>query len=326
MYLEAYNGAMSMQNPIDSEIVSFQNVDKYFGTVKALSSVTMSFRRGQVHGLLGPNGSGKTTLINLLVGQLTEDHGRVFWHQSNKDGFNKPRIGHLPDTPPIYPELNLKQYLEFCLQINGQYWDLSESYIKTVVKLLKLEDLLEQPLGKCSRGQIQRAAIAQAVIHRPELIILDEPMLGLDPESTYEFRALIEYLAKESTLILSGHVLSEMEKICTHLSFLRMGEVLETIELANWKDKNNRALNLSFHDQEFTQAVDRLENWSKNNSLSTMEACAENSTILLKSDNDWNLGQTKSLLDYLIGEGIYPSEFHFKENNLEQYYFENIHL
>ncbi len=194
---------------------------------------TTSFTIGQSHGitaLLGPNGAGKTTILRLLTGYLTPTRGSIKIAGMEMNAENhvkiKQRIGYLPETTPLYPEMLLIEYLEFMGQARGLVEPILSKNAKEMVELLELGSHLYTPLSLLSKGFRQRVALAATLIHKPDYIILDEPTSGLDPNQIQHIRKLIKRLGQEQTLILSTHVLQEVEDICDRVIILSRGKVV----------------------------------------------------------------------------------------------------
>jgi ABC-2 type transport system ATP-binding protein len=209
-------------------MIDVTDVGKSYGTVQALKGVSFHVEAGEVIGLLGPNGAGKTTMIKILTGYLQPDHGQV-----TVDGLDvmehtlevQQRIGYLPENAPLYPEMSVQGYLRMMADLR-QIPDAEQPrYLSEAVRAAALEDHLTRPIGELSKGYRQRVGLAQAILHRPTLLILDEPTIGLDPTQIVEVRRLIRRLAQDSTILLSTHILSEVEAICGRVIILLNGEV-----------------------------------------------------------------------------------------------------
>jgi ABC-2 type transport system ATP-binding protein len=209
-------------------MIEVKELSKAYGPIQALRGVSFRVAPGQIIGLLGPNGAGKTTVMKILTGYLQPDSGQV-----RVDGLDvltktlevQQRIGYLPESAPLYPELSVQAYLSMIAELRQipakeQVECLSES-----VRATGLVDHLTRPIGQLSKGYRQRVGLAQAILHRPKLLILDEPTVGLDPTQIVEVRRLIRRLAEHSTVLLSTHILSEVEAICDGVIILLNGEV-----------------------------------------------------------------------------------------------------
>ncbi len=211
-----------------AEMIKVQDVVKRFGGTEALSGVSFSVQPGEVIGLLGPNGAGKTTLMKILTGYLQPDSGQA-WIDGidvlENPGKAQERVGYLPENAPLYPELTVQAYLRMIAELRGVKEDEMNRLIADAVRAVGLEDRLVRPIGTLSKGYRQRVGIAQAILHRPKLLILDEPTNGLDPTQIVEVRRLIKDLARTSTVLLSTHILPEVEATCSRAVIIMNGKV-----------------------------------------------------------------------------------------------------
>jgi len=209
-------------------MIDVTDVSKSYGPVEALRSVSFHVRPGEIVGLLGPNGAGKTTMIKILTGYLQPDEGIV-----QVDGLDvltqtrevQARIGYLPETAPLYPELSVQAYLQLMADLRQIPEDVQLVRLSEAVYATGLADHLTRPIGELSKGYRQRVGLAQAILHRPRLLILDEPTIGLDPTQIVEVRRLVRRLASHTTVLFSTHILSEVEALCDRAIILMNGEV-----------------------------------------------------------------------------------------------------
>jgi ABC-2 type transport system ATP-binding protein len=211
------------------------DVSKSYGSVQALQDVSFHVDAGEVIGLLGPNGAGKTTMMKILTGYLQPDSGKV-----QVDGLDvlsdtlqvQKRIGYLPENAPLYPEMSVQAYLKMMADLR-QVPDADQpALLSEAVRAAALTDHVTRPIGHLSKGYRQRVGVAQAILHKPKLLILDEPTLGLDPTQIVEVRRLIQNLARRSTVLLSTHILSEVEATCDRVIILLNGQVRADAHLA----------------------------------------------------------------------------------------------
>ena len=209
-------------------MIDVSEVCKSYGPIEALRNVSFHVRAGEIVGLLGPNGAGKTTIIKILTGYLQPDDGTVM-----VDGLDvldqarevQARIGYLPETAPLYPELSVQSYLKLMADLRQIPEDALVAHVSEAVYATGLADHLTRPIGELSKGFRQRVGLAQAILHRPRLLILDEPTIGLDPTQIVEVRHLIRRLAERATILFSTHILSEVEALCDRAIILMNGEV-----------------------------------------------------------------------------------------------------
>lgn len=209
-------------------MIDVRDLTKYYGPIRALEGISFTIDSGEIVGLLGPNGAGKTTFIKILTGYLQPDAGEV-----TVDGLDvqdhtrkiQARIGYLPETAPLYPELSVQAYLQMMADLRRVPEEEQVRRISEAVYATGLEDHLARPIGELSKGFRQRVGLAQAILHRPKLLILDEPTVGLDPTQIVEIRHLIRRLARHSTVLFSTHILSEVEALCDRVIILINGQV-----------------------------------------------------------------------------------------------------
>ena len=216
-------------------------LSKSYGSVQALNRVSFGVDKGEVIGLLGPNGAGKTTLMKILTGYLQPDEGTAAMRGIDvvADPLSvQRRIGYLPENAPVYGEMTVQEYLVMMAELRDIALDKRRSMLSDAVYATGLEDYLTRPIGNLSKGYRQRVGIAQAVLHRPELLILDEPTSGLDPTQIAEIRDLIKRLAQTATVMLSTHILSEVEMTCERVLVIMRGRLRADARLAELRAGN----------------------------------------------------------------------------------------
>jgi len=220
--------AVQFSNIQEGNMIIVQDLKKAYGDVKALRGVSFEIGQGEIVGLLGPNGAGKTTIIKTITGYLQPDEGVV-----EVDGFNvmshprevQARIGYLPENAPLYPELSVQATLKMMADLRGIAEEDQPAMISRAVYAVGLEKHLTRAIGTLSKGFRQRVGLAQAILHQPPLLILDEPTVGLDPTQIVEIRSLIKNLAGQSTVLFSTHILPEVEALCDRVIILMNGEI-----------------------------------------------------------------------------------------------------
>jgi len=216
-------------------LVDVQNVTKSYGAVKALSDVSFRIEPGTIVGLLGPNGAGKSTLMKILTGYLQPDAGRVGiddYDVLTQRRQAQERIGYLPENAPLYPELSVQEYLLMMADVRRVPPAEQHGAIRSAVSATGLEPVLTRPIEQLSKGYRQRVGIAQAILHRPKLLILDEPTVGLDPTQLAEIRELIRDLARSSTVLFSSHILPEVEALCDRAVMIMGGVIRADAQLS----------------------------------------------------------------------------------------------
>ena len=201
-------------------------LSRWYGDFRAVDDVSFSIGRGEVVGLLGHNGAGKSTIMKMLTGFIEPSLGGVLVDGIDVQQQPQPaqaKMGYLPEVPPVYPELSVLDYLTFAAQMRGLS---SADDVMAAVAATSLEDKAIEPIGALSRGYKQRLGVAQAILHRPQILILDEPSNGLDPTQIHEMRQLIRRLSEHATVILSTHILQEVNALCDRVLILRGGQLV----------------------------------------------------------------------------------------------------
>ena len=210
-------------------MIEVAGLTKRYGPTLAVSDVSFEVRKGEVLGFLGPNGAGKTTTMRVITGYLPPSEGKVL--VAGYDVVEEPleakrRTGYLPETPPVYPDMTVTEYLGFVARIKGVPRKEMKTRISEVIEKCAVTDHQHRQIGKLSKGYRQRVGLAQALIHNPEVLILDEPTAGLDPKQIIETRELIRRLAGQHTIVLSTHILPEVSKTCDRVVVINQGKVV----------------------------------------------------------------------------------------------------
>ena len=209
-------------------MIEVSALSKSYGNHLAVDNVSFTINKGDVIGFLGPNGAGKSTIMNIMTGYLSLTHGSV-----KVDGYDivdnpeqaKKRIGYLPEIPPVYIDMTVKEYLYFMYDLKKVKFP-KKPHIDEIAKLVKLENVMDRLIKNLSKGYRQRVGIAQALIGNPDVLILDEPTVGLDPKQIIEIRNLIARLGKNHTVILSSHILSEVQEVCKRIIIINKGKII----------------------------------------------------------------------------------------------------
>ncbi|MEC7834020.1 MAG: ATP-binding cassette domain-containing protein [Gemmatimonadota bacterium] len=207
-------------------MIAVNGVSKNYGSVTAVDDLTFTVDRGEVVGFLGPNGAGKTTTMRMITGTLQPDKGEVLFDgiPITKDLTEaKRRVGYLPEANPLYDEMLVADYLQHVADLRGLSLEDTRMGIGSAVEETALGSVFYRPVGECSKGYRQRIGLAAAILHRPEVLILDEPTEGLDPNQRVEIRRLVANLGRERTVLLSTHVMQEVEATCSRLVILSRG-------------------------------------------------------------------------------------------------------
>ena len=210
------------------KVIEVSGLTKRYGKNTAVDHLSFRVKKGQIYGFLGPNGAGKTTTMNMLTGYLapTEGQIRIDGHDISEEPVEaRRRIGYLPEIPPLYLDMTPLEYLRFAAELKGVAKEKRESEVERVMEKTQIQDMQERLIRHLSKGYRQRVGLAQALLGDPEVLILDEPMVGLDPKQIIEIRELIRSLGKKHTVILSSHILSEITSICDHVMIISRGKL-----------------------------------------------------------------------------------------------------
>lgn len=210
-------------------MIEVKNLVKKYGNHTAVDHLNFTIEEGHVYGFLGPNGAGKSTTMNIMTGYLGATEGEVLinGHDILKEPEEaKKQIGYLPELPPLYMEMTVREYLEFVAELKGIAKNKREESINEVEKMVKIWEVENRLIRNLSKGYRQRVGLAQAVLGFPEIIILDEPSVGLDPKQIIEIRELIRQLATKHTVILSSHILAEVREVCDYILIISKGKLV----------------------------------------------------------------------------------------------------
>lgn len=210
-------------------MIEVKNLVKKYGDHTAVDHLSFTVEKGQIYGFLGPNGAGKSTTMNIMTGYLGATDGEVLinGHDILKEPeAAKKSIGYLPELPPLYMDMTVMEYLKFSTELKKIKKEDREAEIEKALKLVKLADVQDRLIKNLSKGYKQRVGLAQAILGFPEIIILDEPTVGLDPKQIIEIRELIRELAREHTVILSSHILAEIREVCDYIMIISKGKLV----------------------------------------------------------------------------------------------------
>ncbi|NND91380.1 MAG: ABC transporter ATP-binding protein [Granulosicoccus sp.] len=246
-------------------MLEVQSITRHYGELKAVDEVSFSINRGEIVGLLGHNGAGKTTIMKMLSGFLEPDTGSIKFHGisvSDSPEALQQQLGYLPENLPVYPELSIASYLDYAAELKGLTGKDKRQAIKSVIETTDLGSRLLSPISTLSRGMKQRVGVAQAIIGKPSLLILDEPTNGLDPTQTEHMRQVIRNISESATVILSTHIMQEVEALCDRALIIRQGRLAVDAGLHDLTRSNRIALCTSA-DAEAIQQVMKQAGWFK---------------------------------------------------------------
>ena len=299
-------------------LLSTVALSKRFDRHLALDSVNLQVREGEVYGLIGPNGAGKTTLLRLLALADEPTTGEVFL-----DGAllrygeylpqQKRRLGYLPDDYPLYEDLSVRDYLDYMARLYFLKEPDRSARIQEILALVQLESKARSLINTLSRGMKQRLSLAQSILHRPALLLMDEPVSGLDPLARSQFRTIIKDLqASGMTIVISSHILSDLEDFCTSIGVMEQGRLVESAVLSDLYQRLSRQhLMISVVDQ-----VGRLREFLSNRAeVSAIEVTDSSTTLKVLFTGD--AAVRSKLLRDAIGLGLDITDFHVTQENLE---------
>ncbi len=225
--------------------IAVKNISKSFGSQKALSNISFTIEKGEIVGFLGPNGAGKSTLMKILTTYSLADNGEAavnsFDVQTDKKQVQKS-IGYLPEHNPLYLDMYVKEYLEF----NANVYKVGKDRIETVIDQTGLAPESHKKIGQLSKGYRQRVGLAAALLHDPEVLILDEPTTGLDPNQLLEIRKLIKEIGKQKTILLSTHIMKEVEAVCDRVIIINKGVVVADKKLEELRSEDEQIIEVEF--------------------------------------------------------------------------------
>ena len=218
--------------------MSLQIIDltKKFGEQTALNNINLNIKKNEIVGLLGPNGAGKSTLMKSITGVLKIETGQILFQGRDISQFpieSKKNIGFLPENNPLYQDMFVKEYLNFVANIHK----ISYKIVEEVIDLVGITPEKSKKISQLSKGYKQRVGLAQAIIHQPDLLILDEPTNGLDPNQIIEIRNLIKEISHEKTIILSTHIMQEVEALCSRVILIHKGHIIQDCSIEDFKGK-----------------------------------------------------------------------------------------
>ncbi|WP_251620905.1 ATP-binding cassette domain-containing protein [Odoribacter lunatus] len=288
-----------------------ENISKFYGKQKALNNISFSLKKGEICGFLGPNGAGKSTMMKIITGYLTDFTGTAIIE--NFDIKKAPleakkRIGYLPEHNPLYPDMYIQEYLMYVARLYHTLYP--ENRTKEIMELTGLLPETGKKIGQLSKGYKQRVGLAQALIHNPDILILDEPMTGLDPNQLEEVRHLITYISKEKTVMLSTHVMQEVKAICDRIIIINKGNLVADYykNQLNLNKQESLCIEIRFAPNCNTQWLADLENM--------IIQQTEMNTFRIETSSNYD---PRILLFNLAAEHHCPIiELKIKEKNLEE--------
>lgn len=289
--------------------IKVEKVSKLYGTQKALHEVSFEVQKGEIVGFLGPNGAGKSTLMKILTGYIPQSKGiaKICGLDIHENALEtKSKIGYLPEHNPLYLDMYVKEYLEFVANIYG----VNVSNIDKIINKTGLIKEQHKLISSLSKGYRQRVGLAQALIHNPEVLILDEPTTGLDPNQLVEIRSLIKEIGREKTVMLSTHIMQEVEAICDRVIIINKGQIVanQTIEELQKASGNRKLVTV-----EFDKKVNKKELLNIENVLEAVELGRNQYQIV--SDSKFDL--RPALFEFAVNNKLTVLQMNMEEQKLE---------
>ena len=239
--------------------ISVQNISKFYGDQKALNNISFTIKKGEIVGFLGPNGAGKSTMMKILTTYINSSEGNAVVNEfdvNNQQQQVQQSVGYLPEHNPLYLEMYVKEYLAF----NADIYNVKKERIEEVISLTGLTPESHKKINQLSKGYRQRIGLANALLHNPDVLILDEPTTGLDPNQLLEIRELIKSVGKEKTIFLSTHIMQEVEAICDRVIIINKGELVVDTPLSELKNNQDQLIEVEFDFRVEDQLLKRLPN------------------------------------------------------------------
>lgn len=284
-----------------------ENISKFYGEQKALNNVNFSVSKGEIVGFLGPNGAGKSTLMKILTTYINADEGKAevndFDVSTNSKAVQKS-VGYLPEHNPLYLDLYVKEYLSF----NADVYKVSKNRIQEVINLTGLTPESHKKIGQLSKGYRQRVGLACALLHDPEVLILDEPTTGLDPNQLAEIRELIKNIGKNKTVFLSTHIMQEVEAICNRIIIINEGKIVTDKKLNQISEKTEQVIVVEFDlkiEEQFIQKLPNLTSYKNTHDMIW--------ELTFKSDSDMR----SVVFDFAKENGLKTLQLSLKDKTIE---------
>ena len=288
--------------------IEVNNISKSYGAQKALDNISFSIKKGEIVGFLGPNGAGKSTLMKILTTYINADEGSAIVNGNDVNTQQKAvqlSIGYLPEHNPLYLDLYVREYLAF----NADVYKVAKSRIEEVIQLTGLSTESHKKIGQLSKGYRQRVGLANALLHNPDVLILDEPTTGLDPNQLVEIRNVIKNVGKDKTVFLSTHIMQEVEAICDRVIIINNGKIVTDKKLDNLiSEDKEQVIEVEFDYKIEEQAISKIENLVSYKNTHDMIW-----ELTFKADKDMR----PAVFDFANANGLKTLQLNQKNKNLE---------
>ncbi|MBN2071324.1 MAG: ATP-binding cassette domain-containing protein [Candidatus Krumholzibacteriota bacterium] len=303
-------------------MIRVENLSKYYGYNKAVDDLSFEVSKGEILGFLGPNGAGKTTTMKMLTCFLPPSSGKaqIFGFDILEDSMEiRRRIGYLPERTPLYQDLGVREYLDLVARLKGVDRGSLKQSISRSVERCGLEEVTEKKIGTLSKGYQQRVGIAQAVINDPELLILDEPTLGLDPRQIIDIRKLINSLGRERTVILSSHILPEVSQVCNRVIIINKGRLVAVDSPENLRERLRKSsmTNVTVRSEKAPSAINDMISGLEGVLMSKVRGIeGDTISLIVESGTDMEIRDTIS--ETLVKNEVRLLEIYNEELSLEE--------
>ena len=288
--------------------IEVNNISKSYGAQKALDNISFSITKGEIVGFLGPNGAGKSTLMKILTTYINADEGTAIVNGNNVNTQQKAvqlSIGYLPEHNPLYLDLYVREYLAF----NADVYKVAKSRIEEVIQLTGLSTESHKKIGQLSKGYRQRVGLANALLHNPDVFILDEPTTGLDPNQLMEIRTVIKNVGKDKTVFLSTHIMQEVEAICDRVIIINNGKIVADKKLDSLiSEEKEQVIEVEFDYKVEEQLIAKIENLASYKNAHDMIW-----ELTFKADKDMR----PAVFDFANANGLKTLQLNQKNKNLE---------
>ncbi|WP_338410028.1 gliding motility-associated ABC transporter ATP-binding subunit GldA [uncultured Flavobacterium sp.] len=297
--------------------IEVKNISKSYGAQKALDNVSFSVKNGEIVGFLGPNGAGKSTLMKILTTFITADQGKAEVNGNDVITSQKAvqkTVGYLPEHNPLYLDLYVREYLAF----NADVYKVHKSRIEEVIQLTGLSTESHKKIGQLSKGYRQRVGLATALLHNPDVLILDEPTTGLDPNQLVEIRDLIKNIGKNKTVFLSTHIMQEVEAICNRVIIINNGKIVT--------DKKLNTLVQEQQEQTIEVEFDKIVNADTLNDIPNLKTVKNNHGFVWELIFETEQDMRPVVFDFAQEKGLKILQLNLKNKNLEQIFREQTNI
>lgn len=292
--------------------IEVSNISKSYGAQKALDNVSFSIQKGEIVGFLGPNGAGKSTLMKILTTYINADEGTASVNGNDVSEQQKAvqqSVGYLPEHNPLYLDLYVREYLSF----NADVYKVKKSRIEEVIQLTGLSPESHKKIGQLSKGYRQRVGLANALLHNPDVLILDEPTTGLDPNQLVEIRNVIKNVGKDKTVFLSTHIMQEVEAICDRVIIINNGKIVTDKKLDNLKTEKEQVIEVEFDFKVEEQLIAKLPQLISYKNIHDMTW-----ELVFQTDTDMR----PVVFDFASANGLRTLQLNQKNRNLEEVFRE----